>query len=143
MKYQFGDGGESSAARANKIRALFHGGTLTAHTEICIDAGLWTDSELRAKALRGCKDEVRAALTATIDGLPWAGETPYREEGKPVWRQLDFWDYETFVFNIGRRKAQTASDVDVINRLVDRCRERFGVSPKKSALSDIEEEPEG
>lgn len=139
MKYTFGDRGNSDA-RAAQIRALFHGGTIAAHTEVCIDNNLWTESELRAKAVRACKDEVRAALSAELDGLPWAGETPTTEEGLPVWRQLDFWDFETFVFNISRRKIQTGADVEVINRLVSRCQERFGRAPHKSALIDLIED---
>ena len=141
MKYTFGDRSDSGA-RAAQIRTLFHGGTIAAHTEVCIDNGLWTDSELRAKAQRACREEVRAALSAEVDGLPWAGETPIKEEGAPVWRQLEFWDYETFTFNIGNRKVQTGADVAVINRMVSVCFERFGKSPHRVALVEITEEPE-
>jgi hypothetical protein len=136
MKYTFGDSGDSGG-RAARIRELFHGGTIAAHTEICIDNDVWTDSELRGKALRACKEEVRTALSTEVDGLPWAGETPQKEEGSPVWRQLDLWDFETYVFNINRRKVQTGADVEVINRMAERCYERFGKAPRKTKLVEI------
>ena len=142
MKYQFGDGGDGGKARASKIRALFHGGTIAAHTEACIDHDVWTKTELRGKALRACKEEVRAALSAEADGVPWAGETPVTEEGAPVWRQLELWDFETYVFNITRRKAQTGADILVINRMVARCFERFGKAPHRSALVEVMDEPD-
>ena len=46
MKYRFGDQREDSAARAAKIRSLFHGGTIAAHTDYCIDQAVWTETEL-------------------------------------------------------------------------------------------------
>ncbi len=134
MKYSFGEI-QDSGARATKIRTLFHGGTIAAHAEVCIDRGVWTETELRGKALRACKEEIRTALSAEVDGLPWAGETEFKEEGQPVWRQIDLWEYETFAFNITRRMSQASADIEAINRMVNRCLERFGRAPQRVALA--------
>jgi hypothetical protein len=109
MKYSFGDVSDQKS-RAAKIRALFVGSTIQEHTERWINAGLWTESELRAVAARGLRAEVRDALgQITEDGVPWAGPTstrrpPAEDESEnsawaPVWRQLDFWSKKDFDYN--------------------------------------------
>ena len=86
MKPQFGD--EASPRerqrRAETIRARFTGATIAAHTELCIDSGLWSDFELRARATRSCREEVRDALKAPrSDGMPFAAQSAETEGGAP------------------------------------------------------------
>lgn len=138
MKLQFGDQLGDNASRAAKIRALFvRGTTIQSHTERCVDAGLWSAIDLRHKATKACQTEVREALSIIVDGVPWAGETEKRRDGKPVWRQLEFWEYEDYCFNIQHRIQQGHADAAVINKLLEHCFERFGKAPAKSVALGI------
>ena len=138
-KPEFGEKGNDGRKRADIIRSLFtFGTTIEAHTSKCFDAGVWTDAENAAAAMAHHRNEVRDALRATIDGVPFAGETGARAlDGKPVWRQLSLWDYEDFEYNIGQRVRQSKADIDVINRLIELCLNRFGRAPfEKMQLRD-------
>jgi hypothetical protein len=131
MKPQFGDNAyeQDRETRAAKIRALFVSGTtIASHTELCIDEDLWTKNELRAKATKACRDEVRAALgDLKDDGLPFAGPTLLREEGAPIWRQEEFWGPEDYIYNYDEYRSRRAAPcVEVANRIADKYRRRFG-----------------
>jgi hypothetical protein len=139
VKYTFGDLSDQKS-RAAKIRALFVGSTIQEHTERCIDAGLWTESELRAVAARGLRAEVRDALgQITEDGTPWAGPTstrrpPAEDESEtsaraPVWRQLDFWSKKDFDYNYTAYRRRARDNDHVAENIARACRERFGADP--------------
>lgn len=142
---EFGGRGDDPGTRAAKIRALFtRGATIEAHTDKCFNAGVWTEAENAAAAMAHHRNEVREALREEIDGLPWAGETGRRVGGKPVWRQMDLWEYEDFAYNIQARIKQTRGDVEVLNRIIALCMERFGRAPvKRLAMIEVEDEPDG
>lgn len=131
MKIRFGDkSDDNNATRRAKIRALFtRGTTIEAHTEKCFRKGIWTESENAMAAMAQHREEVRSALREVIDGVPWAGETRNKRDGKPVWRQSALWEFDDYEYNINRRLAQSQADIDVINRMIERCRERYGKSP--------------
>ena len=137
MTPTFGHHGDDKTTRAAKIRAIFTGASIQAHTEKCMRAGYWTDAENAAAAAAQHRQEVREALRALVDGLPWAGETAQRRDDKPVWKQLDMWSYEDFAYNITARRAQAGGDIDVLNRIIARCMEKFGHAPC-GALSIVE-----
>jgi len=140
MKYQFGDRSDDSS-RAAKIRALFvKGSTIEAHAETCIDAGCWTQSELRAMAALQVRAEVRAALgKLTDDGVPFAGPTRTRKGGKPVWRQMEFWSKQDFDYNYSAYKRRARANDKVAQSIARVCRERFGSDP--IFIEEIEDEP--
>jgi hypothetical protein len=147
MKYSFGDISDAKS-RSAKIRALFHGATIQEHTEHCIDAGLWTESELRGMAAREAREEVRAALgEITEDGVPWAGPTrthraPPEDESEasvqsgehkrraPIWRQMDFWSKADFDYNYSAYKRRAHANDQVAENIARVCRERFGTNPE-------------
>ena len=145
MKPQFGDNAyaEERSTRAMKIRSIFTSGTtIAAHTERCIDAGLWSDFEIRAKATKACRDEVRDALgEIRNDGLPFAGPTGARQDGAPVWRQMEFWSYDDYVYNYNEYKSRGGSNIQVANRIAEHCRGRYSRGPKNLRIIE-EDEPE-
>ena len=79
MKIQFGDTGNTPESRAQMIRDLFtEGRTVPAHTDFCMNRGLWTEAENYAAALRQHQAEVRDALgELTAEGIPFAELTRY------------------------------------------------------------------
>lgn len=140
----FGEKPEDRSTRAAKIRALFHGGTIESHTDICFRAQIWTEAENAAAAMAHHRHEVREALRALIDGIPWAGDTGERsEDGKPVWKQESLWEYEHYEFHITSRLTQAGGDIAVINKLIERCWGRFGRAPmKRVELIEVQDEPD-
>lgn len=148
MKAQFGEDGypQDAATRAAKIRALFIGGTtIAAHTEKCIDSDVWTKHEIRAKATKALRDEVREALGAlkTDDGnVPWAGQTTVLEDGAPVWRQEEFWQFDDYVLNYQEYGKRGGSNIRIANNIAKRCKERNdGRGPKYLQIIEVEDEP--
>lgn len=142
-KPQFGDDRPDKDTRAVKIRALFVAGrTVAAHSEYCIDNGLWTDVEIRGKAMKAIRDEVREALGALDDdGMPFAGPTPERADGAPVWRQREFWTFDDYVYNYSEYRNRAGANIEVANRIATECRERNGKGPRNLRLIE-EDEPE-
>lgn len=137
MRYRFGEPPEEKDSRASRIRAVFEGGrTVAAHTEYCMSIGYWTETELRARARWKCQDEVRDALGALVDGLPFAGpmaprlrpdDEPLRETEKvPRWRQRELWEHEDYAWNIRSYLKRGADNVHVANRLILEDQARYG-----------------
>lgn len=140
MKFQpeFGDPPDDQQTRGAKIRALFTSGeSIDETTRKCIEGGVWTDAENAAAAMAFHRSEVRTALRALIDGVPWAGEVNRRLDGTRVWRQLDLWSYDDYAYHLATRVIQIHGDVTVINRLIDRCLMQHGRAPiEKLILSE-------
>lgn len=144
MKYRFGEVVESSESRARKIRALFISGTtIKAHTEKCISARLWTESELRSRAARACANEVRDALGVLVDGLPFAGPTaPKKDDGLPVWKQMELWTQIDFVYNFNAYARRGGENIAIANNIAAACIERFGTGANKLRIvEEFEDEP--
>lgn len=141
MKYTFGDNAGGGDGRAGKIRELFVAGTtIAAHTEICIDKGLWSESELRAKAATICRAEVRRALKSLVDGMPFAGRTADQTEGAPIWKQRELWSQEDYALNCAMYRRDIAeSAVAIHNKLASECREKFGSGPTLIMLSEADD----
>jgi hypothetical protein len=141
MRYQFGEPPQDKASRAMKIREAFiPGSTIQEHTEHCINLGIWSESELRAMAAREARNEVRAALGAiTAEGVPFAGATPTRKGGRPVWRQMQFWSKADFDYNYSQYRRRAKDNEKVAVAIARVCRERFGEDP---TYYEIEDEPE-
>lgn len=146
MKPEFGEDARprDKKKRAAIIRSLFISGrTIAAHTEYCIDAALWTKLELRAKATKACRDEVRDALgDLAEDGMPFAGSTAERKDGAPVWKQRDVWLFEDYVYNCAEYAERVGANAEIHNRLADECHRRYGMGPKRIRIIE-EEEPFG
>jgi hypothetical protein len=138
MRCQFGDHTDAKS-RAQIIRALFVvGSTIQAHTEHCIDEGVWSDSELRGMATQQARAEVRAALGIILDdGIPFAGPTETRNGKKPVWRQMEFWSKRDFDYNYSAYRRRERDNGKVAKAIARVCVERFGETPVF-----IEDEPE-
>lgn len=151
MKYRFGDNTDAAVSRAQKIRSLFISGvTIKTHTEKCIDANLWSESELRSRAARQCRAEVRDALGTLVDGLPFAGPTASREnraardedEGPaPVWKQIELWSEEDFLYNYKCKASLGGQNIAVANNIAVECNRRYGRSLKLLRIVEIEDEP--
>lgn len=130
MNYEFGDRSDAKS-RAAKIRDLFvAGSTIHEHAELCIEHGVWTDSEIRGMASIQARNEVRSALgVLTPEGVPFAGPTPTRKDSAPVWRQMTFWSKRDFDYNYSAYKRRELSNARVAANIARVCEERFGVPP--------------
>jgi len=145
MKAKFGDDAHKRewSTRSARIRAIFQSGqTVAATTELCLDADLWSKNEIRNKATTACRNEVRAALGELQDGVPFAGPTGAREDGAPVWRQMEFWSYDDYVYNYQEYRGRGGSNIAVANHIAERCCDQYRTGPKRLQLLEIEEEPE-
>jgi hypothetical protein len=146
MRYQFGDRSEEHS-RAAQIRSLFIAGTTIAeHAELCVEKGIWTDSELRGMASMQARTEVREALGKIMpNGAPFAGPTPGRKEasdGKnrvPIWKQMEFWLKVDFDYNYSAYKRRERANGNVAASIARVCIDRYGVEPN---FIEEEEEPE-
>jgi hypothetical protein len=141
VKYTFGDNA-SNEGRAERIRKAFVAGrTVGAHTDVMMDAGEWSDSELRAKAAIVCRAEVRRALKGLVDGMPWAGSTSEKgADGSPVWKQRELWAREDYEHNCHIYRRDIAERAVLIhNKLAAECREKYGVGPTLLALAEAED----
>jgi hypothetical protein len=140
MNYRFGDAGRAKESRAQLIRSLFVGGTTIAeHTEKCIRKKVWTESELLGRANRACRDEVREALGEIINGLPFAGPTTKKKDGKPKWQQMELWEQTDFYYNCDLILARVGGDLTVHNNLARQCWQVFGDGPKQVGLAFVDE----
>lgn len=108
----------------------------------CIDAGIWTESEIEAFTLRSAQDAVRLALKKSdIYGLPFAGKTMDKDEETkaPIWKQRQFWQFEDYSFNI----RDLVSQRDVLHQeailLQSECMSRFGKAPLIPPIDEGEE----
>lgn len=130
MNYTFGDTG-TAKGRAQSIRGLFIGGTtINAHTEKCIKAKVWTESELLAKASVACRNEVRDALGALVDGLPFAGPTqPKGDSSKPLWKQMELWTKDDYYYNFNAYAQRGSQNIAVANKIAQACSQRYGEGP--------------
>jgi len=130
MKYTFGDTSDAKS-RGATIRALFAvGSTINDLTEKCIDAGVWTSSEIRGLAVLQARAEVRAALgIITQEGIPFAGPTASRKGRSPIWRQMDFWSKVDFDYNYSAYKRREIANGKVAENIARVCEERFGAVP--------------
>jgi hypothetical protein len=131
MKVTFGDMPQGRETRPQLIRGLFLGGsTIADHTEKCIRANVWSESELFGRASRACRNEVRDALGELVDGgLPFAGPTTSMKNGKPEWLQRDFWAKEDYFLNCGLYAKRSGADITVHNGLARECSRRFAEAP--------------
>jgi len=130
MKYSFGDRTEP-ASRAEQIRALFvTGSTVAQHAELCVEKGVWSESELLGMASITARQEVREALGAlTSAGVPFAGPTAQRSDKAPVWKQIEFWSKEDFDYNWSAYKIRELSNRRVADNIARVCLERYGEPP--------------
>jgi hypothetical protein len=109
-----------------------NGGNMTVSrlTRLCNEAGVWTDDEWHQMAYKGAKTQVHRALKAKdSSGLPRAGISPTRVGNAHVWVQLEFWDYDTALFNLDMLLTQTEKDYAQIRLLVDYIEKRWGMAP--------------
>ena len=143
MSYTFGDRSDHKS-RASLIRSYFTAGrTINAHTELCVERGVWTESELRGLATTQARAEVRDALgQITAEGVPFAGPTPQHEGRSPVWRQMDFWSKRDFDYNYSSYKRREMSNGQIANNIARVCRERFGEDPVYIELNDLDQPEE-
>ena len=138
MKYAFGDQIRDPESRAELIRFKFvPGSTIAEHTDKCISEGVWSKSELLALATRGCKNVVRDALGAVIDGLPFAGPTTKTKKGKPKWQQMHLWKEPDYFFNCSLRVIRTETDIEVHNAMVRNCWQRFNHGPNLRVIKEV------
>jgi hypothetical protein len=129
--YQFGDGSNVNS-RAAKIRELFVAGTtIYDHTEFCFDHDVWTKSEQRGLAISQARTEVREALGQLgPDGVPWAGATQNRKDGKPIWRQEELWSKRDYDFNYSAYRKRELSNRRIAANISRKCVLRFGEPPQ-------------
>lgn len=145
MKPKFGDDAYAGdySARAARIRELFvFGRTIAAHTEYCIDKGLWSPAEMRSKATGGCRNEVRAALGALMENrLPFAGQTTERDEDTkaPIWRQIEFWEKDDYYLNNKAYIDRGSDNIEIGNRIASDCWRRYGDGPPQYAVVEVSE----
>ena len=104
---------------------------------LCIAGGVFPDSWLESASVRAAQDQCRRALKdCGIDGMPFAGKTSDEDgEGKPVWKQREFWDYETYVVNIVQSVDQRDSNHHHATLLHRECYEKFGKAPPVTGLT--------
>jgi hypothetical protein len=116
------------------------GTTIADHTEKCIRANVWTESELLGHASRACREEVRNALGELVDGgLPFAGPTTTKKGGKPEWKQRHLWKKEDYFLNCGLYAQRSGADLIVHNKLARECAQRFDESPTLLQISPLVE----
>jgi hypothetical protein len=144
MKIQFGDTGNTPESRAQMIRDLFtEGRTVPAHTDFCMNRGLWTEAENYAAALRQHQAEVRDALgELTAEGIPFAGPTTKKRGKAPIWRQTEFWALEDYQYNFDAYVGRGKSNIEIANKIAIHCVARYGTGPKCVRIVEIQDEPE-
>jgi hypothetical protein len=123
--------GQPAKSRAERIRDLFTGGSTAELAHICIEAGLWTDDEMKRFQFRAAQNECRAALKEKdSSGLPFAGQTTTRDdEGATIWRTRNLWAYDDYEINVKELVLQRDECQVMALALVKECSTRFGRSP--------------
>jgi hypothetical protein len=122
------------SSRVSEILAVLdkHGGMLSLQrlTQYCWQDGIWSEDEKRQMAFAAAKRQCHNALkTKNSLGLPVAGPSLRRDDGAPVWVQLQFWDEETCKYNIALRLRQVQKDMRMIEALQRYYAERWGTPP--------------
>jgi len=102
--------------------------------------GVWTESENAAAAMRWHKAEVRDALGApSEEGLPFAGPTTHKKGRAPIWRQMEFWEKEDYLFNFQCYVERGGSNIEVANKIAVACEARFGDGPKRVRIVELDD----
>jgi len=117
--------------RAERIRDLFSGSSTAELAHICLDAGLWSDSDLKRFQFRAAQNECRAAIKERdTSGLPYAGQTTARdEEGAIIWQPRLLWTFDDYALNVAELVEQREECHATALKLSRECGQRYGRSP--------------
>jgi len=124
-------------SRAERIRELFTGSSTAELAHICLDAGLWSDTDLKRFQFRAARNECRAAIKERdASGLPYAGQTTARDdEGATIWQPRLLWTYDDYAINVAELVEQREECHETAVKLSRECGQRYGRAPSLSAPS--------
>jgi hypothetical protein len=121
-----------------------HGGSMSVRhlAQLCWDEGVWDESARRHMAFAAAKREVQTALQAKDgQGLPLAGPSMRLEGRARVWVQLELWDRETAVYNLGMRLRGIDKDYATAIAIHEYIDKRWGNAPPIPEWSFPDEAP--
>lgn len=135
---------KEKAARIREILAESAGDGLGHLVEVLRTRGVYTDEEYDGFARAGMMADARKALSERgtpdgLPGLPYAapceesstdGEDEGEERRGPRWLPLPLFDYDQMSGLLKRRGRGVLADHEMLVRLRDYCRERFGKAPE-------------
>ena len=122
-------------SRHDDILAIYYkyGGAISVPrlARYCWDEGVWGPEEQRSMAEAAARRECQNAISRKgPTGLPLAGPTTTKDGSSRVWRQLDLWDYNDAVYNLGMRIKQTVvRDWATIEAIQSYMQSRWGQAP--------------
>lgn len=103
-----------------------------------VDAGIYSDEDLRMYGLRAVQAEARRALRKRDEaGLPFAGQTITTEGGAHIWMQRPLWSFEDYELNISELIAQRDECHAIAIKMASECEEKFGRAPSIDPLEGI------
>lgn len=117
-------------SRKEQIRKLFKrvGATSTRGlAKLCIDEGIFSDTDVENAALTTFQNVVRDSLSEDDDtGLPFAGQTAtFDVDHQRLWKQRALWEYDDYVVNVEEHITQRDAGHVMAVRLADECEQRF------------------
>lgn len=103
----------------------------------CLEAGVWAGIDQSEILIQWGMNRVGKAVRMLNKkgALPWALPSgPGTKEEGPIWKQLDFLEYDELVWNIRERTKQIDGDIKEISRLCDYSMARFEMAPEDVML---------